>query len=396
MYLEHLSLINYKNFEADQFTFDSSINCLVGRNGSGKTTILDAIYHLAFTKSYFNPQSTQNVRHGAELFTLEGKFKINEKDFDLFIGFKKGTKKTVKLNGKTYERISDHIGKIPLVIISLIGFKKGTKKTVKLNGKTYERISDHIGKIPLVIISPADRDLILEGSETRRKFIDSIISQSDSDYLNALLKYNQALSQRNSLLKYFANNNVFQKDTLVLYDELLIENGSIIFEKRNDFLNHFSKHFIEQYKAISPIESEIVEVKYDSELLKTDFKTLLEQSLTKDRLLQYTSAGIHKDDLMLLLNGYPIKKFGSQGQQKSFLIALRFAQYAFLKNQKNQKPIVLLDDIFDKLDDQRVMRLVALVENDFFGQLFISDTNSKRTEEVVKATGRNYVIHHLE
>jgi DNA replication and repair protein RecF len=361
MYLEHLSLINYKNFEADQFTFDSSINCLVGRNGSGKTTILDAIYHLAFTKSYFNPQSTQNVRHGAELFTLEGKFKINEKDFDLFIGF-----------------------------------KKGTKKTVKLNGKTYERISDHIGKIPLVIISPADRDLISEGSETRRKFIDSIISQSDSDYLNALLKYNQALSQRNSLLKYFANNNVFQKDTLALYDELLIENGSIIFEKRNDFLNHFSKHFIEQYKSISPIESEIVEVKYDSELLKTDFKTLLEQSLTKDRLLQYTSAGIHKDDLMLLLNGYPIKKFGSQGQQKSFLIALRFAQYAFLKNQKNQKPIVLLDDIFDKLDDQRVMRLVALVENDFFGQLFISDTNSKRTEEVVKATGRNYVIHHLE
>lgn len=361
MYLEHLSLINYKNFEADQFTFDSSINCLVGRNGSGKTTILDAIYHLAFTKSYFNPQSTQNVRHGAELFTLEGKFKINEKDFDLFIGF-----------------------------------KKGTKKTVKLNGKTYERISDHIGKIPLVIISPADRDLISEGSETRRKFIDSIISQSDSDYLNALLKYNQALSQRNSLLKYFANNNVFQKDTLALYDELLIENGSIIFEKRNDFLNHFSKHFIEQYKAISPIESEIVEVKYDSELLKTDFKTLLERSLSKDRLLQYTSAGIHKDDLMLLLNGYPIKKFGSQGQQKSFLIALRFAQYAFLKNQKNQKPIVLLDDIFDKLDDQRVMRLVALVENDFFGQLFISDTNSKRTEEVVKATGRNYVIHHLE
>ena len=361
MYLEHLSLINYKNFEADQFTFDSSINCLVGRNGSGKTTILDAIYHLAFTKSYFNPQSTQNVRHGAELFTLEGKFKINEKDFDLFIGF-----------------------------------KKGTKKTVKLNGKTYERISDHIGKIPLVIISPADRDLISEGSETRRKFIDSIISQSDSDYLNALLKYNQALSQRNSLLKYFANNNVFQKDTLALYDELLIENGSIIFEKRNDFLNHFSKHFIEQYKAISPIESEIVEVKYDSELLKTDFKTLLERSLSKDRLLQYTSAGIHKDDLILLLNGYPIKKFGSQGQQKSFLIALRFAQYAFLKNQKNQKPIVLLDDIFDKLDDQRVMRLVALVENDFFGQLFISDTNSKRTEEVVKGTGRNYVIHHLE
>ena len=361
MYLEHLSLINYKNFEADQFDFDSSINCLVGRNGTGKTTILDAIYHLAFTKSYFNPQSTQNVRHGSELFTLEGRFKIDQKDLDLFIGF-----------------------------------KKGTKKTLKLNGKTYDRISDHIGKIPLVIISPADRDLISEGSETRRKFIDSIISQSDPNYLNALLKYNQAVSQRNSLLKYFAKNNVFQKDTLALYDELLIENGSIIFEKRNQFLNFFSEHFIEQYKAISPIESEVVEVKYDSELHQVDFKTLLEQSLSKDRLLQYTSAGIHKDDLMLLLNGYPIKKFGSQGQQKSFLIALRFAQYAFLKNQKNQKPIVLLDDIFDKLDDQRVMRLVALVENDFFGQLFISDTNSSRTEEVVKATGRPYVIHHLE
>ncbi len=360
MHLEYLSLINYKNFEADQYEFDSSINCLVGRNGAGKTTILDAIYHLAFTKSYFNPQSTQNVRHGEELFTLEGKFKVNEKQLDL-----------------------------------LIGFKKGNKKIIKVNGKTYERISDHIGKIPLVIISPADRDLISEGSETRRKFVDSIISQSDAAYLKALLKYNQALSQRNSLLKYFAKNNVFQEETLALYDEILLENGTIIFEKRKAFLSLFTQDFIEQYKAISPIETEQVAVRYDSELLHTDFKELLKQSLSKDRLVQYTSSGIHKDDLLLLLNDYPIKKFGSQGQQKSFLIALRFAQYAFLKNQKNQKPIVLLDDIFDKLDDQRVMRLVALVENDFFGQLFISDTNSNRTEEVVKATGRPYVIHHL-
>ncbi len=360
MHLEYLSLINYKNFEADQYEFDSSINCLVGRNGAGKTTILDAIYHLAFTKSYFNPQSTQNVRHGEELFTLEGKFKVNEKQLDL-----------------------------------LIGFKKGNKKIIKVNGKTYERISDHIGKIPLVIISPADRNLISEGSETRRKFVDSIISQSDAAYLKALLKYNQALSQRNSLLKYFAKNNVFQEETLALYDEILLENGTIIFEKRKAFLSLFTQDFIEQYKAISPIETEQVAVRYDSELLHTDFKELLKQSLSKDRLVQYTSSGVHKDDLLLLLNDYPIKKFGSQGQQKSFLIALRFAQYAFLKNQKNQKPIVLLDDIFDKLDDQRVMRLVALVENDFFGQLFISDTNSNRTEEVVKATGRPYVIHHL-
>ena len=302
MYLEYLSLINYKNFEADQYEFDSSINCLVGRNGAGKTTILDAIYHLAFTKSYFNPQSTQNIRHGEELFTLEGKFKINEKQIDLFVGF-----------------------------------KKGNKKTIKVNGKTYERISDHIGKIPLVIISPADRDLISEGSETRRKFIDSIISQSDSAYLKALLKYNQALSQRNSLLKYFAKNNVFQKETLALYDEILLENGTIIFEKRKAFLSLFTQDFIEQYKAISPIDTEQVEVRYDSELLHNDFKELLKQSLSKDRLVQYTSSGIHKDDLLLLLNDYPIKKFGSQGQQKKFFNCFAFCTICLFKKSKKSK-----------------------------------------------------------
>ncbi len=355
MQLHQLSLLNYKNFEAQRFVFDPSINCLVGSNGAGKTTVLDAIYYLAFTKGYFNSQSTQNIRHGADLFALEGHFQQSGKQFEVFVGF-----------------------------------KKGTKKLVKFNGKPYERISDHIGQIPLVIISPTDRDLISEGSETRRKFIDGIISQSNPEYLSALITYNQALSQRNALLKYFYKNQVFQLPSLELYNELLIENGTFIYNTRSAFLKQFTEHFKKQYKAISASEIEDVSIVYESSLNEVSFKDLLASQLEKDRFAQYSTAGIHKDDLDFLLDGYPIKRFGSQGQQKSFLIALRFAHYEFLKSQSEQKPIVLLDDIFDKLDEHRVSRLIGLVKNNFFGQLFISDTHFNRTEEVVQQTGQSY------
>lgn len=359
MFLKHLSLVNYKNFDTQKLEFEPTINCLVGANGIGKTNILDAIYHLSFGKSYFNPVATQNIRHGEEFFMIEGIFE------------KEGREEKV-----------------------VCSYKRGLKKVIKRNGKAYEKFSEHIGFLPLVIISPADRDLITEGSETRRKFIDGVISQSDKPYLGSLIKYNKVLAQRNSLLKYFALNNVFNKDTLEVYNEQLHEYGTAIFKKRLAFLEDFVPIFQEQYQNISKKEEGIL-LGYQSRLKETNLLELLDTSLEKDKALQYTSVGIHKDDLEFTIAGYPIKKYGSQGQQKSFLIALKLAQFHFIKEQANTTPILLLDDIFDKLDENRVAQIVALVDNDNFGQLFISDTHRDRTEKVVKSIHQNYKIYTL-
>ncbi|NKI32827.1 DNA replication/repair protein RecF [Croceivirga thetidis] len=356
MFLKHLSLLNYKNFETADFEFHQTFNCLVGQNGIGKTNVLDAIYHLSMGKSYFNPLSTQNVRHGEEFFVIDGEFEKAEKN----------------------ERI-------------VCSFKKGSKKIIKRNGKPYEKFSEHLGLLPVVIISPADRDLILEGSETRRKFIDGVISQSDKKYLNDLISYNKVLVQRNSLLKYFAANQTFDQDTLGIYNQQLNEFGLRIFESRNRFLQEFIPIFEEQYELISN-KSEITKVSYQSKLQATPLIQLLEDSIDKDRALQYTSVGIHKDDLAFTIEGHPIKKFGSQGQQKSFLIALKLAQFHFVSKESKTTPILLLDDIFDKLDEKRVAQLIALVNNERFGQIFISDTHSTRTENVVKNSNQNYKI----
>ncbi|MBP8793306.1 MAG: DNA replication and repair protein RecF [Lutibacter sp.] len=359
MYLEKITLVNFKNFESQSFDFEGKINCFVGENGVGKTNVLDAIYYLSFAKSYFNSVATQNIRHNEDFFMIEGGYAINNKTES--------------------------------IVCSL---KRGHKKVIKRNGKIYEKFSDHIGCLPLVIISPADRDLIVEGSETRRKFIDNVISQSDASYLHVLLKYNKVLAQRNSLLKYFALNRTFDKVNLIVYNEQLKLYGEEIFEKRNQFLNAFIPIFNERYKVISN-SKEQVNLVYKSQLHETDFMTLFEQHLEKDRVLQYTSAGIHKDDLVFEIDEYPIKKFGSQGQQKSYLIALKLAQFDFIKAKSNIKPILLLDDIFDKLDDSRVKQLINLVNHDEFGQLFISDTNKQRTEEIVKTTQQPYKIFQL-
>ena len=359
MFLKHLSLVNYKNFDTQNLEFEPTINCLVGANGIGKTNILDAIYHLSFGKSYFNPVATQNIRHGEEFFMIEGIFE------------KEGREEKI-----------------------ICSYKRGLKKVIKRNGKAYEKFSEHIGFLPLVIISPADRDLITEGSETRRKFIDGVISQSDKAYLDSLIKYNKVLAQRNSLLKYFALNNTFNKDTLEVYNHQLHEYGTPIFEKRLRFLENFVPIFQQQYQNISKKEEGIL-LGYQSRLKDADLLDLLNASLEKDKALQYTSVGIHKDDLEFTIDGFPIKKYGSQGQQKSFLIALKLAQFHFIKEQANTSPILLLDDIFDKLDESRVAQIVALVDNDNFGQLFISDTHSERTEKVVKSIHQNYKIYTL-
>ncbi len=359
MYLEKLTLVNFKNFESQTFDFEGKINCFVGENGVGKTNVLDAIYYLSFAKSYFNSVASQNIRHNEDFFMIDGVYNINEKQES--------------------------------IICSL---KKGNKKVIKRNGKIYEKFSDHIGCLPLVIISPADRDLIVEGSETRRKFIDNVISQSDQNYLQLIIKYNKVLLQRNSLLKYFAANRTFDAINLTVYNEQLKTYGLAIFEKRNDFLNAFIPIFNKRYEVISN-SKEKVNLVYKSQLHESDFETLFEKTLERDRILQYTSSGIHKDDLLFEIDEYPIKKFGSQGQQKSYLIALKLAQFDFIRSQSNIKPILLLDDIFDKLDDKRVSQLIGLVNSDDFGQLFISDTHKKRTEEVVKSTLQTYKIFQL-
>jgi DNA replication and repair protein RecF len=356
MFLKHLTLVNYKNFTEKTIDFGAKINCVVGPNGKGKTNVLDAIYHLALGKSYFNPQSAQNIKHGQDFFLIQGLFD------------KEGNEETV-----------------------VCSLKHGAKKVIKRNGKIYDKLSDHIGVLPLVMISPADRDLIIEGSEVRRKLIDGIIAQSDNQYLTMLLNYQQVLTQRNALLKYFALNHTFDRETLSVYDAQLVALGKPIYLKRNEFLQEFIPLFELQYHQISQGQ-EKVSIQYQSQLHEGDYAAQLLDCLSKDRAVQYSSCGIHKDDLSFEIDGHPIKKFGSQGQQKSFLIALKLAQFAFIQNHTQTQPMLLLDDIFDKLDDSRVAQLVDLVNQNRFGQLFISDTNFHRTEKIVRDTGQGYTM----
>jgi len=359
MILENLSLLNYKNFETVSFQFDPKINCLVGYNGVGKTNVLDAIYHLSFGKSYFNPITSQNIKHGEEFFVVEGNYIKSERE----------------------EKI-------------IISAKRGQKKIIKRNGKPYPKFSEHIGFLPLVIISPADRDLITEGSDTRRKFVDGVISQGNSKYLQSLINYNKVLMQRNSLLKYFAVNHTHNQSTLDIYNEQMHEFGTYIFEKRKEFLDEFMPIFLKRYQSISN-SNEKVTFSYKSQLKEKDLLTLLNENTQKDKLSQYSNFGIHKDDLIFEIDEHPIKKFGSQGQQKSYLIALKLAQFDFIKKHNKVNPILLMDDIFDKLDEQRVEQIISLVDNEDFGQLFISDTHGERTENVIKKVHQSYKMFKL-
>lgn len=359
MHLKTLNLINYKNFKNQTFEFNSKVNCFVGSNGVGKTNILDAIYHLSFGKSYFNPIASQNIKHGEDFFVVDGRYSKDLKE----------------------EKI-------------IVSLKKGGKKVIKRNSKSYNRFSDHIGLLPLVIISPVDRDLITEGSDLRRKFIDGVISQNDKIYLDQIIRYNKILFQRNSLLKQFYLSRTFDHDTIEIYDEQLSKIGNLIFNKRKEFLELFTPIFFEKYSIISN-NKEKVNLNYKSQLKNHRLQDLLISNIEKDKVLQYTSAGIHKDDIEFLIGNYPIKKFGSQGQQKSFLIALKLAQYEVLKAKSGNSPILLLDDIFDKLDSKRVKQIIKMVNDSNFGQLFISDTDAKRTENVVKSAHDNYEIFKL-
>lgn len=359
MYLKHLSLLNYKNISDKSFDFDEKVNCFVGKNGKGKTNILDAIFHLSYGKSYFNPLAVQNIKHDEEFFLIDGTFFKNEKE----------------------EKIA-------------CSLKRGQKKVLKRNNKIYDKLSDHVGFIPLVIISPSDTNLISEGSEVRRKFIDSVISTLDNSYLNELIQYNRLVAQRNALLKYFALNQTFDNETLSVYNEQIVPIGTNIFEKRKQFLEDFIPIFQKYYQLISE-NAEEVQLKYSSNLFENTLEELFLNNINKDRALQYTSVGIHKDDLSFEIDNFPIKKFGSQGQQKSFLIALKLAQFDFIKQQSGVLPILLFDDIFDKLDESRVQKIVTMVNDEVFGQIFISDTHVERTETIIKSTHQSYAIFQL-
>jgi len=359
MILKSITLTNYKSFSAKTVDLDPKINCFIGSNGVGKSNVLDAIYHLSFGKSYFNPISSQNIKHGEDFFAIKGSYKNESKEE-----------------------------------VVIINFKKNDKKVIKRNNKKYEKFSDHIGFIPLVIISPSDRNLIAEGSDIRRKFIDSVISQSDKKYLENLINYNKILTQRNSLLKLIFKNKNFDKQTIQVYDSQLESIGEKIHMKRKMFLNHFIPVFKDKYKSISN-NNEDVDIRYKTDLEFDKLSVLLQENIEKDMFLQYTSKGIHKDDLVFNINDYSVKKFGSQGQQKSLLIALKLAQFDFLKSQNKNNPILLLDDIFDKLDKNRVKQIINLVSANDFGQIFISDTDEERTIESIKEINNSNKIFKL-
>ncbi|NND77916.1 MAG: DNA replication/repair protein RecF [Flavobacteriales bacterium] len=356
MKLISLDLLNFKNYEQAEFLFKAQINCFTGNNGSGKTNILDAIHYLSFCKSHFNAIDVQNIKHGTEFFVIEGKFDMDDETDQVFCSVKKG-------QGKTFKR----------------------------NKKSYEKLADHIGKYPSVIITPYDIELVKGGSELRRKFIDKIISQYDRPYLDNLIKYNRSLSHRNNLLKFFSENRTFDQDQLNIWNDQLVEHGNYIYRKRRDFISELSPMFTELYKTISGSE-ENVSVEYRSQLNQGNFYELLVACQQDDRRRNYSTVGLHKDDLLLKIGEHPIKKFGSQGQQKSLLIALRLAQFQFIKEVKGVVPILLLDDIFDKLDDQRVKNLIELVSEEEFGQIFISDTSDLRMIQIFEEIGKEYEI----
>jgi len=347
MYLQKLSIVNFKNYSEATILFSDKINCFIGDNGTGKTNLLDAIHYLSFCKSYFNPVDTQNIRHHEPFFSIHG---------------------TYLKNGDTPD------------LVSCIQ-KKEERKVFKKNQKEYDRLADHIGLFPLVMVSPYDRDLINEGSELRRRYLDGVISQFDKSYLDDLISYNKALAQRNALLKHFADSRTFNSTSLEIWDRQLTGYGHRIHAKRTAFLTDFIPVFQRYFNYISE-GKETVAIQYVSQLFERDLDQLLAVSVEKDRMARYTTHGIHKDDLELMISGFPLKKFGSQGQQKSFVVAIKLAQFDYTRDIKGFKPVLLFDDIFDKLDDKRVHQIIRLVSENSFGQVFITDTQRSRIEKL--------------
>ncbi len=356
MYLRKLSLTNFKNYDQAELEFSPKINCIVGNNGVGKTNILDAIHYLSLTKSFFNNIDSISIRHGEEFFIINGTFVRDKEEDQIYCAF-----------------------------------QKQKPKILKKNGKEYQKLSDHVGRFPVVMISPADSALISEGSDERRKFLNKIISQYDGEYLDSVLKYNKALQQRNRLLKDFSLSGSFENDTLSIWDSQLVKYGTYVFKERDALVNELIPVFQERYSMISS-EKERVKLSYRSHLSQGDFNEVLINSIAKDRFLEYTSVGIHKDDLIFEMDEYSVKSLGSQGQQKTFLVALKLAKFDYIKSKSGYKPILLLDDIFDKFDAERVEQIIKLVGNHNFGQIFITDTHQDRLYDILTSHKIDYKL----
>lgn len=357
MILQKLTILNYRNIATAELAFSPKINCFVGHNGEGKTNVLDAIHFLSLTKSTANSIDSMNIRHGEELMMVQG---------------------TYDLNG-TEEEIS-------------IGLKLHQKKHVKRNKKEYKRMAEHIGLLPLIIASPNDSIIISGGSEERRRLMDIVISQYDSEYLTALNAYNKALQQRNALLKAEEEP---QPEILTLFEEMMAENGELIYQKRNAFIEEFTPVFQHFYQLISNGNEEIG-LCYTSHCQRGALLEIIQRDRAKDRIMGYSLHGIHKDEIEMTLNGYSIKREGSQGQNKTYMLALKLAQFDFLKRTGSKTtPLLLLDDIFDKLDAQRVEQIVDIVSSDAFGQIFITDTNREHLDKILERSQGNYKIFHV-
>ncbi len=356
MWLQRLSILNFKNYEEASLEFSPTVNAFSGNNGAGKTNLLDAIHYLSLCKSYFNPIDTQQIRQNADFFMVQGVFNL--------------------------------LGKDETIACSL---KKHQKKQFKRNKKEYQRLADHIGLFPLVMISPYDVSIVMDGSEERRKFMDNAISQTDRHYLDELIQYNKCLTNRNALLRQIASSSKYDPQLLEVYDEQLVNSGTVIYNKRRDFMKEFTEIFNRHYNFLSA-KAEQVNLVYDSPLHQDSLANLLQKNIEKDRILERTTMGIHKDELVFSIHGMPLKKFGSQGQQKSFLIALKLAQYTYLKQIKEFEPLLLLDDIFDKLDEHRTRKLMQKVSDHDFGQIFITDTSAERVQSIFDEIGEQVAI----
>lgn len=346
MHIQKIKLINFKNFEDLSVECNPGVNCLIGKNGSGKTNFLDGIYYLSFTKSAFNAVDQMNIRHSQDFFSIISSFDLNSK--------------SIKLQ---------------------CSFQQGQKKVVKWNNQPYDKLSDHIGLLPVVLITPYDTDLIRDSSETRRKYFDMVLSQCRKDYLELLIKYNNLLRQRNALLKQIAAGQSKSYALLDTYDESMLPINQKIAAHRKAFIMEFNGFFDPYYNQLSQ-GSEQTAIVYQSRVLQSDFEQKFKRSREDDIMKQRTIYGVHRDDYLFEFEARPIKKFGSQGQQKSFVIALKLAQFDIIKQVKAFKPILLMDDIFDKLDDDRIAILTELVCTEEFGQLFITDARPERTRTI--------------
>lgn len=360
MYLSKLVLSNFKNYSETELEFSPRINCFVGDNGVGKSNILDAIHYLSLTKSYLNTIDSVNIKHGEDYFIVKGSFTDGKEDEEVYCAF-----------------------------------HKDKKKVFRRSGKEYSRMSDHIGRFPVVMISPADTAIIADGSEERRRFMNNVISQYNRDYLDNVIRYNKALKNRNRLLKDYAISGKFDREMLSLWEDQMKAPSEAIYSTRQKFVSDIIPLFQEYYDLISD-KREVVEMKYMSQLDGTSFQELIQSTLEKDRILKYTTAGIHRDDISLVMNGHSIRQIGSQGQQKSYLVALKLAKFEYITKNGGLKPVLLLDDVFDKFDELRVKQIIKLVSENRFGQIFITDTHEPIMKSVLERINIEYKLFRID